>query len=221
MKALNSLQTLSNRLKYSTICVLKYSRDCKPRRVCERKREWEWMNEKRINAAPPYLSLDVLKSRHSHVPHFEPWIWIEAKKWLSFAFISSLALCFFPFKFTIFSTSSSSSSSICLCKIRCRFFPYSKFSICFDFRHSWIHSCKCLPHLGAAEKKKETSSTNIEWTMHKNVYNFFIIFQYFSAFLRSFQCKIYGLRTLTKMKTLSSSFNSWMQWLRKMMGPEE
>lgn len=101
MKALNSLQSLSNRLEYATICVLKYSRDCKPRRVCESERVR--MNEKRINAAPPYLSLDVLKSRHSHVPHFEPWIWIEAKKWLSFAFISWRVLFFVAsFKFTIF-----------------------------------------------------------------------------------------------------------------------
>lgn len=103
---------------------------------------------------------------------FEEWIWIEAKKWLSFAFIFFVFFLFL-FKFIFFIVF----SSVRMGNSMYKFFYISQAYIVFLLIwHFQIHSKLFAPL---------KTFPSIDWTMHKNVYNFFIIFQYFSAFLRS------------------------------------
>lgn len=138
---------------------------------------------------------------------FQQWIWIEAKKWLSFAFISSLdAFSSCSFKFTFF--------LVRLCKFsRCWFFYFigaTAHELLPDFWHSRrIHSSQCLPHL-----RKTFFFINIDWTMHKNEYNFFIIFQYFPAFYGRFNAKFMLFEHRQRWAHSHLRINSSMQWLR-------
>lgn len=99
MKAIALLCTLSNRLKYQTLLAHTHTLN---------------FRGKKINAQAIFIGWCSEISTLSRST-FEQWIWMQAKKRLSFAFISSV-FRLFSFSLNIFHSNFSLSSFFCYCK---------------------------------------------------------------------------------------------------------
>lgn len=122
MKAFNSMRTLSNRLKYQT----------QTQTHTHTRAPLQSVKKNKINTEAMFIAWCAEISALSRST-FEQWIWIEAKKWLSFAFISSLDVVVFFFYFSILIQILFLFFSLSLpLEIRCRF-SHFELSACLIF----------------------------------------------------------------------------------------